>query len=269
MSTIGKAMELLGHFSPLRTEIGLSEFQRLIGRDKATVHRHLTALESAGLLEQDRRSRRYRIGPAVLRLAALREAALPRRAGTTAALAALSEATGETAHASILEGDRLATLAQHESAAHATRVVISEAVLPLHATASGLAVLAFGGADLRAAAERRLERFTAATPCDPAALAQAVEAARATGFGLSREGYEAGVHGMAVPIFDGGGTGAGAVAVASMASRMTPALERRIRTALVDAGRAITAAWGGIVPEELERVWARTADAPQDKGTGR
>ena len=99
MSTIAKAMELLDFFSLERPEIGLSDFHRLAGRDKATTFRHLTALESAGLLEQNPTTRAYRIGPAVLRLAHMREITLPRRAGLRIALPRLAEVTGETGHA--------------------------------------------------------------------------------------------------------------------------------------------------------------------------
>ena len=79
MGTITKALDLLTHFSAARPEIGLSQFVRLSGRDKATVHRHLTELEANGYLEQNPVSRAYRLGPALLRLAAVREAASPTR----------------------------------------------------------------------------------------------------------------------------------------------------------------------------------------------
>ena len=78
MSTVEKAFTLLRRFAADRAEIGLSDMQRLSGRDKATTYRYLCALESVGLLEQDSQSRAYRIGPAVPRLAHLRELTMPR-----------------------------------------------------------------------------------------------------------------------------------------------------------------------------------------------
>ena len=53
MGTISKALGLLDHFTPEKSEIGLSEFQRLSGYSKATTYRHLVALHEAGFLEQD------------------------------------------------------------------------------------------------------------------------------------------------------------------------------------------------------------------------
>lgn len=255
MSTVEKAFELLGHFSRERPEIGLSEFQRLSGRDKATTYRYLTALTRTGLLEKVEETQRYRIGATVLRLAHQREISVPRRASVRLVLPRLAEATGETAHASVLEGEQLLTLAHHESSMHSTRVVMDETVLPLHATGSGLAVLAFSPPELMRAALRSLRRYTEATPADEAALRAAVARARETGFGNIRDGFEAGVHGIATPLFDAAGRVAGAVAVATVSGRMTDELHRKIRVELVDAARQITSSWGGTVPKELRLAW--------------
>lgn len=258
MSVVVKAVELLGYFSVDRPELGLSELRRLAGRDKATTYRHLEALESVGLLEQNPVTKQYRIGPAVLGLAQIREATTPRRAGALSALARLAERTGETAHVSLLSGAALHTLAVQESTRHATRVIINESKLPLHATSQGHAILAFGGADLMQAARRRLVRFTEATPTTDEALDAAVSVARQTGFGVSPNGFENGVYGIGAPVFDHTGAVAGAVAVASVSSRMTDVLGREIRAGLVEAARAISANWGGQVPAALETLWART-----------
>lgn len=259
MSTIAKAMEILGLFSVERPEIGLAEFHRLLKRDKATTYRHLSALVAAGLVEKDESTQRYRIGPAVLRLAHQRETAMPRLAGIRAILPNLAAATGETAHASLLDGRQLFTLASHESNRHSTRVIVENAVLPLHATASGIAVLAFGEASLFDKACRSLKPFTRHTVTDPADLRRKVEDARQSGFAVAHDSFEAGVHGTAVPLFDVTGRAAGALAVASMSSRMTEQLDRTIRAELVHAGRKLTESWGGSIPHGLDMAWTGAA----------
>lgn len=267
MSTIEKAVQLLNFFDARRAEIGLSEFQKLAGRDKATIFRHLSALMAVGLLEQNPATRRYRIGPAVLRLAHLRETSMPRRAGARDALGKLAATTGETAHASIIDGAALAALDDVEATAHSTRVVISDDILPLHATGSGLAVLAFAGPGMLVAAKRKLRRFTDRTAGDDAALDAAVACARATGFGVSDQGFETGVHGIGAPVFDDRGAVAGAIAVATPVGRMTPALHRVIRRALIIAARAVTESWGGVIPPALNQAWAHgdAAEQPEAK----
>ncbi len=258
MSVIEKAIGLLSHFSPLRPEIGLSEFRRLSRHDKATTYRYLTALESVGLVEKNPTNKAYRIGPAVLRLAELREATVPRKDGVLQPLAELAERTGESAHASVLSGTTLHSLAVHESAKHSTRVVIDVTILPLHATASGITALAYGGAELRKAALADMSRFTDFTPTTAEDLDRSVTEARETGVSVSSSGYEAGVHGMAVPVFDQTGLLAGAVAVASVSTRMTPEQEAINRASLIKAGRQITRNWGGIVPAAVDALWTET-----------
>ena len=255
MSTIARAIALLDLITPETPEIGLSEVTRRTGRDKATCFRHLEALQGAGLLEQNPVTRKYRMGPVVLRWAGLREAAVPRRAAVEPALAALSVATGELAHASLLDDTRLMALAHHDAGVHATRAVIDITELPLNATASGLSVLAFARPGLLAAVEGEFVRHTDRTPKDLAELEPLLEKVRATGFGTSIESFEIGVHGTSVPVFDGSGHAAGAIAVAAVASRMTPELETAIKTNLVTAARTVTAQWGGVVPPGLQTLW--------------
>ena len=244
--------------------MGLSEIRRKAGRDKATCYRHLCALEAAGLVEQNPATKRYRIGPAVLRWAAIREATVPRKASAETALRDLAEATGELAHLSLIDGARLQTLAQANSGQHSTRVVLEDLHLPFHATASGLAVLAHG-APAAAPRPMPLERYTAHTIDSPRALEVKLEQIRAEGFAVSAQGFELGVHGIAVPVFEGLGQVAGAVAVASVAARMTPELEHRIKQGLIEASRQITANWGGRTPASLDRIWSNFArtDGPQ------
>ncbi len=265
MSVIEKAFGLLSHFSTLRPEIGLSEFRRLSSHDKATTYRYLTALEAVGLVEKTPTTKAYRIGPSVLRLAELREATVPRKQGVLQPLDTLAEQTGESAHASVLSGTVLHSLAAHESTRHSTRVVIDVTILPLHATASGVAVLAFGGPELRDAALADMHRYTEFTPVTADDLDAAIAKARASGVSTSGGAFEAGVHGMSVPVFDQTGTVAGAVSVASVSTRMTPEQEAINKSGLIEAGRQITRNWGGMVPASVDAIWTNTLASLSNK----
>ena len=79
MGTVGKALELLDLFSRSRPQAGLSELARLAGVNKATCYRMLGEMALHGLVEQVGPSREYRLGPALVRLARVREAAVPMR----------------------------------------------------------------------------------------------------------------------------------------------------------------------------------------------
>jgi DNA-binding IclR family transcriptional regulator len=236
MGTVGKALDLLDLFTHGQPQLGLSQLARASGLNKATCHRLLTELESRGLLEQTGPAREYRLGPAVLRLAALREAAVPTREAAMPILRRLAEATGETAHLSHLVAGRLQTLAFAYASRQGVRVMMEDAdFLPFHATASGAAVLAHL-ADA--------EPVIAATP-DPDTLRARIRDARTKGYAETLSTFEKDVHSLAVPLFDATGTCTGALAVAAAAPRMTPDLHATISTTLIAAGAEITALWGG------------------------
>jgi len=248
MGTVGKALDLLDLFTHQQPQMGLSALARAAGLNKATCHRLLTEMESRGLVEQAGPAREYRLGPAVLRLAALRESAVPTRDAAMPVLRRLADATGETAHLSHLVAGRLQTLAFAYSAHHGIKVTMEDAdFLPFHATASGAAVLAF-------LPEAEAARILATLPA-PAVVRERMDHCRQHGWAETVSTFEKDVHGTAVPLFDTAGACTGALAVAAAAPRMTPALHATITAELARAGAEITALRGGQVPAPLARLW--------------
>ena len=260
MSSTTKTLQLLSYFTAARPQIGLSEMRRLAKRDKATTHRHLQALEDAGFVEQNTQTKLYRLGPAVLQLARTRELTVPRKAGADAALVTLSEATGETAHAAVLSGTKLFSLASCYSTQHSTRAVVDIEVFPLHATATGHCALAFGPADLVKVANRNIKDFTDHTIKYAQTLSEAMAVVRATGFGRTVRSFEQDVSSLSAPLFDETGGFAGSVSVACVATRFSAALEQTCQQNLVTASRSITRNWGGVIPDDIEAKWAATLE---------
>lgn len=254
MGTITKALDLLGFFSATRAEIGLSEFVRLAGRDKATVHRHLSELQQNGFLEQHPDTRAYRLGPALLRLAAVREGAFPMRALLRPLVKELSETVGELAHASLLQADRLSPVVHADPRLHGTQVHFDESeMLPLHATSSGLAVLAFGPEALRARVlARPMSMHTGKTIVDPDRLRTLIEETRATGISQLDGTFDAEVASQGAPLFGAGGHLVGAISVAVPGQRADALRQREIAGHLLSAARAASLSLG-----------AREADLPQ------
>jgi len=258
MSSVGKALELLALFSDAQPEIGLSQICRLAGKDKATTYRYLQALENAGFVEQTPLTRSYRLGPALLQLARIRETTVPRKAGAEDVLRTLADATGETAHATVLSGTTMFALISCESPRHSTRVIIDVQTFPLHATASGLCALAFGPEELFDLATENLTAFTAKTATTVDDLKAAISDTRRLGFGRSNGAYEADTRSIAAPMFDSSGLFAGAVSVASVATRFTAESEKLVQSHLIEASHQISRNWGGAVPADLEQVWQQS-----------
>ena len=254
-STVTKALALLEHFSENEPELGLSELARRSGVDKSAVHRMMGAMAEAGLVEQQIDTRLYRLGAGILRLARVRETAFPIGSIVQSVLDELTAKTGETAHASLISGRSLGNIGTSESK-RGTRVSLTAGeVLPFHSTASGLATLAFGEPKLR---ERVLSAplpaktsFTLTNKNDVLAKIAAIQE---LGFSESDQANEADVHGLAAPIFGGGGYASGAVSVSTPSHRMTTDLRRTIIQAVLNAAQSLTNGIGGQTPQDYQSL---------------
>ena len=224
MKTVDKALAVLDQFSLTRTEIGLSELSRLAGLDKAATRRLLVAMAKHGFIEQAAETRKYRLGHGFLRLARIREATVPVGQAAQEAVDWLVEQTNETAHASLPGTYGMTTIAYRlPNRGRVINIVPGDPLL-FHATASGMAYLAF--AEDQAAArilELEREKRTPKTITDASAIGSACETFRAQGYSLVRNSFEMGVAGLAVPFFLNAGSPAGSIALAFSDAELTQA----------------------------------------------
>jgi DNA-binding IclR family transcriptional regulator len=242
MSTVGKAISLLEHFTLKEPEIGLSDLARKSGLDKATARRLLVALAEHRLIEQEPQSRRYRLGAGLSRLARMRDAHLPFVRVAAPLVRELAQETGETVHLSEFSAGALLTV-HVELSAKANRVSVDVGqILPLHGTASGIAFLAFSRPEtVEAFLDKPLAAFTPHTMTSRDRLMDALRLAAARGYSRSAQGYEEGVHSVAAPILGSDGYPLGTLAVASPVSRIDDALADRQGQAAREAGAKISA----------------------------
>lgn len=257
-TTVAKALSLLDYFSEAEPEIGLSELARRSGVDKATVHRMLVVMCDHGLLEKRGDARLYRLGAGVLRLARVRETAFPVSSVIQQSLDILSGKIGETAHGSLVSGRALATVGISESNRGSRVSLVAGEILPMHSTASGLAVLAFSQPEfVKRALVEPLSARTSRTVTDPNVIRARLEEVRLMGFAEADQTNEEDVYGIAVPIFDKDRTPAGAIAVAVPAHRMTNELRQQIIVGLLTEARKLNLDLGGQAPGEFITAAAR------------
>ena len=253
MGTTSKALSLLDLFSRARPELGLSELARASGVNKATCYRLMAELIEHGLVEQTP-AKDYRIGPAVLRLASLREAAVPVRDAAQAILRALAEATGETVHMSHLVAGRLSVMAFAYSGTPGVKVMMEDQdILPFHATSSGNAVLAY--MDPGALETLPLPALASGTPRTAEALRARTLTVRTRGWAESESTYEADIASVAVPLFAAGGAVNGALSVAGPVGRMGSDRRLALVGPLARAAQQVMGLWGGQPPVELAALW--------------
>lgn len=243
---VKRALSLLDLFTESEPEIGLSDAARLSGHDKATVHRLLGTLREAELVEQDPQSKLYRIGPAVLRLARVREKSTPLLSVVQPLLDQLTHETGETSHFSLYTGEALTVVASCTSSRPNHVALNKMEVLPLHATASGLAYLAFCKKELRdRALSHPLPAFTRWTVTGTEGIQQVLADVRRLGFATADRSYDEDSFGIAVPILGASeGTAMGALAVAAPIYRMTEPVRAKIMELLHETATDISRRMG-------------------------
>lgn len=246
MSTVHKAISLLELFTLAEPEIGLSDIARKAGLDKATARRLLVAVAGHRLIEQEPHSRRYRLGAGLSRLGRIRDAHFPYVRVAAPIVRDLSVETGETVHLSEFSAGALLTV-HVELSTKANRVNVDVGqVLPLHGTASGIAFLSASRADiLQTHVDRPLDRFTPHTVTDRDQLIEAIRLAARHGYSRSAQGYEEGVHSVAVAILGSDNAPIGTMAVACPMSRASDAVAASQGEAAMRAARQISARLAG------------------------
>ncbi|WP_240229391.1 IclR family transcriptional regulator [Devosia lacusdianchii] len=255
MSTVGKAITLLEAFNVHRPQLGLTELARLTGFDKATTRRLLLSLAGHGLIEQNEVTRLYRLGPALVRFARIREAHFPFLESARSFVVALAEETGETAHLSEFDADYLTSIYVEEST-QANRVSVSIGDrFPLHATASGLVFLAFARPDyVEAYLNKPLERHTPFTLTEPDLLRRHLGEIRLRGYSISDQGRASGVFSVGAAILDREGLPIGALAVASPTVRATGDVVANHGRAVMTAAGKISARLNGGAANSKDRT---------------
>lgn len=259
MSTIEKALRLMEHFSVNRPEIGLTEFRTLTGLDKGTLHRHLTSLKNCGFLEQNQTTRAYRLGPAVIRLSAVREKTVPLIKSVEHYINKITDQVHELTHAALPESKGMSAIYAKDAGLHGTRVSFDEAeILPFHATSSGIAMLAFSSEKLvKQVLAQQHERYTDKTSTDTDEIVALIEIAKLHGIASANQTYEAEVVSFAVPFFAHPGGAMGTLAIAAPASRMNSTLKKKCIDQLIVASTELSNNLGGQIPSHIADTWAK------------
>jgi IclR family KDG regulon transcriptional repressor len=194
-----------------RDGLGVVRLAELVGSEKSQLSRTLATLEEFGFVERDSKTLAFRLGWRLFALAS--------RAGESRLLVAappilrgLVAALGESAHLSVRQGANVLTLLSESSSStlHAPGRV--GMLAPLATTSAGR-VLA---GDL---ADDELEALGLA------AAGAAIARARADGYAIVREEFEAGLVAAAAPIRDGAGQIVAALNVSAPSFRFEGRLE--------------------------------------------
>ncbi|TCO59517.1 IclR family transcriptional regulator [Actinocrispum wychmicini] len=244
-TSLGKGLRLLDVLSAADGALGLTELSRRAAIPKSSAHRLLTSLVASGLVIQDATGH-YGLGLRLFELGSRVAARLDVRAIARPLLEELRDVTGETAHLGVLLDDEVVYLEKVESA----RMVRMSSRLggrnPLHRTALGKCLLAFGSAGLR---ERVLAGpLTARTPgavVEPKRLVEQLARVRAQGWALDDEESDEGLRCIAAPVIDARAQVVAAVSISGPTTRVTKAQVQPLAAHVVRCATEISRGVGG------------------------
>lgn len=218
------------------------DIARTLDIPKGTLTGLLETLTARSYLGFDQATRRYRLGAQVLVLAGqylstldLMEVGLP-------LVRRLSELTEESAALAVRMEDEVVLVCTQNRVHPIMRSLEIGTRLPLYASATGKAMLAFAPEQEIEAyfARTDLARVTAATNVDPADIRRQLGAIRRGDLAYSREEFQAGVTAMAAPVLDMNGQVAASLVVSAPSFRMNQKKEEMIAHGLREVSLSLS-----------------------------
>jgi DNA-binding IclR family transcriptional regulator len=185
-----------------RQAFGVRELGNLLGVSASTAHRLVGDLETLGMVSRTPAGN-YRLGMEFLRLAWTASARFPLREAAHDVLASLTQRSGESSFFGVYnEQRRQMMFAVSVESSHPLRYTVPQGVwLPVHAGASGLAILAFLPAEVQAEITRgALDALTERTLVDADRLAERLARIRRDGYAISHGERIEGAIAIAAPV---------------------------------------------------------------------
>jgi DNA-binding IclR family transcriptional regulator len=242
IQSVDRAARILRALAAGSGRLGVSELSDRLGLAKGTVHGLLRTLHDHGLVEQDPDSDKYQLGPQLLQLSNRYLDLNELRARSLAWSELLATRAGEAVRVGVPHGNGV--LVVHHVFRPDTSLQILEvgAVLPMHATALGKAVLAYlAEPERNDVLDAGLPKLTGRTVSTLPALERELDAVRKRGHAVEREEAVLGEVGIAAPIFGRAGAVIGGIGIAGPSERLNGrARENKLATVVGEAARSIS-----------------------------
>jgi DNA-binding IclR family transcriptional regulator len=212
-----------------------------LGVAASTAHRLLVTLEARRFVTQDRVSRAYRAGPALIELGLHSTGSFDLRTAAEPHIKALAARMGETVNLLVLEGTSVRFIAGYESDQRVRTRVLTGTLLPAYAVSGGKVLLAeIPRETLRAMYPQRLRKLTPRTKTFTQLLDE-LSLVMMRGYAVNHGESELGLSAVAVPLRDHVGRSIAAVAMSAPTSRLKDMDLREIVIQLRECVRRIRA----------------------------
>ncbi len=236
---VGRALQVLLAFGPQDKELSATELLKRLPLSRPTLYRLLYTLEEHGFIASFGDPQRFRLGPAVGRLAQSWTASLDLQSVARPFLERLWQETRETIALFVPQGDSRQCLVELPSPQPLNYKRGQGYTERLVRGATGRAILAW----MRPSADE-VRALAAASGVDAEALAAELARTRARGYAISRNELIDGAMALSAPLFDRNGAVAGSVGVFAPEVRMTPDTLARTSERLCAECAALSVALG-------------------------
>ncbi|MEO8528847.1 MAG: IclR family transcriptional regulator [Pseudolysinimonas sp.] len=203
-SVIERLVRVLATFDSEHTEQSPSDIARRAGLPSSTGHRLVAELVASGLLERDDTGH-ARVGMRLWELATRGSLALGLRQAALPAMERVQSIVRQHTQLGVFDGDQvlfLERLSHPDAGANITRIA---GRLPLHASSSGLVLLASAAPSvIERVLAAPLARLAPETIAEAVALRRKLAEVRKLGYALAPGSIEAVSTGIAVPVHDRG-----------------------------------------------------------------
>ncbi len=203
-NSIEKALQVLLAFGMEQSTWGVRELSSHLDLAPATVQRILKTLKEYGFVEQDPKSRQYRLGPVHFRFLDILQSTYPITRTALPFMERLQARTQETVHLNVIDGLERVCIEHVESSQFLKASMPVGNRSPLYAGASSKCLLAFCAAEFR---QQYLSRvvpvaLTEDTVTDSTELAVEIERTRARGYALSLGERTPGLGSVSAPVLN-------------------------------------------------------------------
>jgi DNA-binding IclR family transcriptional regulator len=245
LSSVANSIRLLTSFSGEENELGITTLATRLRLAKSTVHRLASTLTSAGFLEQNAQTGKYRLGVALFELGALVRRRMDVANEARPKLRELLEKTGETVQLGIVDHYSVLYVYEMESPRAIRMAAAVGGRAPLHCTAVGKVLLAFQPADyVKEVLERGLTGFTAKTLTRRDAVLEMLDEVRARGHAVDDEESESGLRAIAAPVRNHTGSVIAALGVAAPVQRMSKKVMQACVPSVIETANAVSTRLG-------------------------
>lgn len=222
VQSVDRAITILKCFNERKKELKLSEIAEQLGLNKSTVHGIINTLKFHGLVEQDEKTQKYRLGLYLISLGETVINSIDVRSIGYPLIEEVCETLEETVHVAVLDCMDVVYIDKKEcdnSIRISTRI---GSRFPAYCTADGKVMIAY--LDLKKQMRiipDDIPKYTKNTITDKMELINKLVEVKENGYAIDNEEYETGLVCVAAPILDHTGEVRYGISVTGSSQRMT------------------------------------------------